>query len=253
MENAPVNRLCTSTVVTLGLAGLLTITVASPLTLAADDDRPVAAQLKTLAEESAAKTPEEIQTLGRKVLADIEKSGITKTALNVGDPMPDFWLKDAQGEAISSNDLLADAPLVLVFYRGAWCPYCNLYLQAWQEYLPVLDSSSARLVAISGESPDRSLTVEEKNALSFDVLSDQGYAAARAFGIVYDVPEELSALFEDYGMDLREYYGTETAQLPLSATYVVGKDSKITYAFLEVDYKVRAEPADVIAAVKELK
>jgi len=232
---------------------MLALVVASPSAFAADDDRPVAAKLKTLAEESAEKTPEETQALGRKVIADIEESGLTKTALNVGDPMPDFWLKDAQGEDISSTDLLAGGHVVLVFYRGTWCPYCNLYLKSLEDYLPQLESAGARLVAISGETPDNSLSVEEKNALSFAVLSDQGYTVARSFGIVYDLPEELIALFEDYGMDLPEYYGTEIAQLPLSATYVVSKEGVITYAFLEADYKVRAEPADVVAAVRALK
>jgi peroxiredoxin len=221
--------------------------------VAADDEQPVAAQLRTLAEESAQQTPEDIQEIGRRVIASIEESGLTESALNVGDPMPDFWLKDARGEDISSSDLLADGHVVLVFYRGAWCPYCNLYLQALQDYLPQLKSAGARLVAISGESPDNSLGVEENNELSFTVLSDQGYTVASSFGIVYDVPDELNDLFEGNGMNLPEYYGTKDSQLPLSATYVVSQEGVITYAFLEADYKVRAEPADVVEAVKALK
>ena len=244
------NRLCTSTVVILALGLLL----AAPMpAAAADQEGPVAAQLRTLAEESAEQTPEEIQELARRALADIAESGVTQSALKEGDPMPDFWLKDARGEDISSSDLLADGHVVLVFYRGGWCPYCNLYLQAWQEYLPQLEEAGAHLVAISAESVENSLDVEEKNALTYRVLSDGGYTVARSFGIVFDVPEELAALFEGNGLNLVDYYGTDKAALPLSATYVVSKDGVITYSFLEVDYKVRAEPAEVVAAVKRIK
>jgi peroxiredoxin len=150
--------------------------------------RPVEALLKARAEQSSQKTPDDFKAASRQGLEELVRSGISKTALNVGDKMPTFELPDAHGKTVSSVDLLADGALVIVFYRGAWCPYCNLYLHSLQEYLPEFESLGASLVAISGEPPDRSLEVEQKDSLTYPVLSDTALLASRKFGVVYEVP-----------------------------------------------------------------
>lgn len=167
--------------------------------------------------------------------------------------MPAFELPDAHGQMVSSDELLADGALVIVIYRGAWCPYCNLYLHALQEYLPEFESLGASMVAISGEPPDRSLEVEQKDSLTYPVLSDTALIASRKFGIVYEVPQVIQKVMTERGFDLKTYYGTDKAELPLSATYVVDRNGKIIYAFLDPDYKLRAEPVDIIAALKKNK
>ena len=215
--------------------------------------RPVEAELRAAAEASAKKAPPAMMEIGRKGIEEVAASGILRTALNVGATCPPFTLGDARGERVSSAALLAKGPVVIVFYRGAWCPYCNLYLHAWQRYLPSLAERGATLVAISGEPPDRTAAVAQKTEATFTVLSDPGYQVSRQFGVVYQVPKGVADLMQSRGLDMKAYYGTGKAELPLSATYLVGRDGKIAYAFLDADYKKRAEPADVLAALERLE
>jgi peroxiredoxin len=215
--------------------------------------RPVEAELRATAEASARKAPPAMVEVGRKGIEEVAASGILKSALNVGATCPSFTLGDAKGAKVSSADLLARGPVVIVFYRGAWCPYCNIYLHAWQAYLPKLAERGATLVAISGEPPDRTAAVVQKTAATFAVLSDPGYQVSRRFGVVYQVPGVVTDAMKGRGMDMKSYYGTGKAELPLSATYVVGRDGKITYAFLDADYKKRAEPGDVLTALDRIE
>lgn len=215
------------------------------------NDRPVEAMLKERAEASRKNLPPEVLKAGQQGIKEVAESGVLKSALKEGDTMPSFELPDANGEMVKSSDLLAEGPTVIVFYRGAWCPYCNLYLHSLQAYLPELESLGASLVAISGEPTDRSLSVVEKDSLTFTVLSDTSLVAARKFGIVYELPKVVEDVMLNFGLNMKEYYGTPKAELPLSATYVVNEKGQIIYSFLEADYKVRAEPVDIIAALKK--
>lgn len=232
----------------------LALAVILPVLAAAQDaaPRPVEAELRATAEAAARSAPPTMLEASRKGIEEVAASGIVKTALSVGATCPSFTLGDANGVRVSSAELLARGPLVIVFYRGAWCPYCNVYLHRWQGYLPELAARGATLVAISGEPPDRSAALARKTEATFTVLSDPGYAVSRRFGVVYEVPRVLTAAMRSRGMDMKAYYGTERAELPLSATYVVGRDGKIAYAFLDADYTRRAEPADVLAILDRL-
>lgn len=176
-----------------------------------------------------------------------------KIALNVGAQMPSFTLNDASGKPVSSDDLLKQGNLVLVFYRGAWCPYCNTYLRKLQKNLKAIEAAGGKLVAVSVENPDKSMTVVGKNELEFTVLSDPKLELARKFGIVYQLSPETDEKYKGYGIDLVNQNGTETPDLPLSATYIVKQNGVIGYAFLEPDYKVRAEPAEIIENLARLK
>lgn len=216
-------------------------------------NRPVEKKLKQMADESGKVVPPEILAAGEKGLKQLIESGITKTALTVGDTAPSFNLPDAHGKIINSRELLAKGPVVLVFYRGAWCPFCNLYLSSLRPYVSEFETLGATLVAVSGESPDRSLEVSQGDSLNFHVLSDTGLVASRKFGIVYEVPAVIQDAVLKLGFDMKKYYNTSKAELPLSATYLIDKKGKIEYAFLEPDYKLRAEPEDLIAVLKKLK
>lgn len=174
------------------------------------------------------------------------------SALNVGAKMPAFSLPDEKGNMVSSDDLLKTGNLVVVFYRGAWCPYCNLYLRSLQKSLPDIEKNGGRLVAISVENPDTSLTVSQKNELSFKVLSDKNLDLARQFGIVYQLSPDTNEKYKGYGIDLVKQNGTETPDLPLSATYIVKQNGEISYAFLEPDYTKRAEPKEIIENLAKL-
>lgn len=176
-----------------------------------------------------------------------------KNALNVGAKMPSFSLSDPGGKTVGSKDLLKTGNLVIVFYRGAWCPFCNTYLRSLQKRLADIRASGGNLIAISVENPDSSAAVAKKNEVAFTVLSDPNLDTARKFGIVYQLPAETDAQYKQYGIDLAKLNGMSKPELPLSATYIVDKKGIIKYAFLEPDYKKRAEPDVVIAELGKIK
>ncbi|MEO6655037.1 MAG: peroxiredoxin-like family protein [Pyrinomonadaceae bacterium] len=176
-----------------------------------------------------------------------------KTALNVGAKAPSFSLKDSTGKLLSSKDLLQEGNMVLVFYRGSWCPFCNTYLHKLQTRLMDIKAAGGNVVAVSVENPDASMAVAKKNEVLFTVLSDTNLDVARKFGIVYQLPPETDAKYKTYGIDLAKHNAMEKPELPISATYIIDKKGKIVYAFLEPDYKKRAEPDVIIENLKKLK
>ena len=185
--------------------------------------------------------------------ADLRSTGIETSALQVGALAPDLTLPDATGRLVRLADLWQQGPLVLIFYRGGWCPYCNLELLAWQQHLGILASHGARLVAVSPQTPNGSLSTAEKNELAYPVLSDSSLTAATGFGIAFEMPQALIDLYTKVGNDLAVLNGNGRWVLPLPAAYVIGPDGRIAYAHIEADYRLRAEPADVVAAVAHLQ
>ena len=196
-------------------------------------------------------TPQRVATM-EQATAALRASGIEHKALKVGASAPQLTLRDATGQAVSLRTLYVRGPLVIVFYRGGWCPYCNLELRAWQQRLSELSALGASLVAISPQTPDNSMSTAEKNALAYPVLSDSELKAANGFGIAFTMPPELVQLYSSVGHDLPVVNGNGQWVLPLPATYVVGSDGRIAFAHVEADYRERAEPADVMAAVAAL-
>ncbi len=183
----------------------------------------------------------------------VSEADAAKAALNVGATMPSFTLKDAKGESVASSDLLKKGNLVVVFYRGAWCPFCNLYLKKLQDRSADIAAAGGNLVAISVENPDRSAGVVKKDELTFTVLSDPNLDVARKFGIVYQLADATNEQYKSHGLDLAKYNETAKAELPLAVTYVVKKDGTISYAFIETDYKKRADPDEVIKNLEAIR
>lgn len=194
---------------------------------------------------------EEVKTLYDDGIAKVAATGVIDTMKNVGDVAPGFTLPDATSKDVSLAELLEDGPVVIVFYRGAWCPYCNLTLAAWQDELETIQGLGAQFVAISPQLPDYSLTSQEKNELAFPVLSDVGNKVADGFGITTQVTPEIIAFWEGK-FDLVAHNGDDSAKLPLPATYLIDADGTIQFAHAHEDYRVRAEPKDVIAKLKEI-
>jgi peroxiredoxin len=183
--------------------------------------------------------------------ANLRATGIEQQALQVGARAPELTLPDALNQPVSLSALWQAGPLVLIFYRGGWCPYCNLELRAWQQHLPALEHLGAQLVAVSPQTPDNSLSTAETNELAFSVLSDSALQAATAFGIAFELPAELIELYSRVGNDLPVLHGNGRWVLPLPATYVIDRDGRVVYAHIEADYRERAEPSHVLAAVAE--
>jgi peroxiredoxin len=178
------------------------------------------------------------------------RGGIAKTALKAGDRAPAIVLGNAKGQTVDVGALLQKGPVIVTFYRGGWCPYCNFELRAFQDVLPEIKAAGASLVAISPEKPDDTLSTTEKNALSFEVLSDVGQKAGRAFGLVYEFGDELKSAYKQFGIDIPGKNGAEEWALPISATYVIDRDGTMIYAYTDADYRDRADPADVLKVLK---
>lgn len=150
------------------------------------------------------------------------------------------------------QDLRSRGPLVISFYRGSWCPYCNLEMQALQQHLPRFNESGASLVAISPQVPDESLSLAEKHALSFPVLSDVGALVARDYGLVFTVSERLRPLYAGFGIDLPKSNGVDSFELPVPGTFVVDRNALIRAAFVDPDYKKRMEPEEILAVLEAI-
>ncbi len=209
------------------------------------------AQGSTLESSNAPKKDDAATKSDASKFVSVEEAA--KTALNVGAVMPDFTLSDSLGQAVKSGDMLKKGNLVIVFYRGAWCPFCNKYLHTLQQNLTQIRANGGDLVAISAEPADRAMAVAKKNELLFTVLSDPNLTVARKFGIVYQLPPETDEKYKGFGIDLVKTNSTEKPELPISATYVVDKTGKIVFAHIEPDYKKRAEPAAIIEALAKIK
>jgi len=209
-------------------------------------------ELEARVKGSAERLPPDVLQTMLDVTRRLVDSGIAQRALNVGDKAPNFKLPSATGEEVRLNELLDKGPVILNFYRGGWCPYCNLELNAYQKRIPDIDGLGASLVAISPETPDNSLTTAEKGELKFQVLSDVGNKVADQFGLVFTVPPELQELYDKFGIDIPKYNGDDSWELPMPGTYVVDKDGTVTYAYVDADYTKRAEPDEVIAKLEEI-
>lgn len=183
----------------------------------------------------------------------VTEEDAVKNALKVGDKAPAFALKDSTGKLVESKRLRKNDNLVVVFYRGSWCPFCNTYLRTLQKRLPDIEAAGGKLVAISVEEPDASMAVAKKNDVAFTVLSDPKLETARKFGIVFQLSPETDAQYKGFGLDIAGHNKMEKPELPLAATFVVNKKGKIVYAFVEKDYKKRAEPDAIIAVLEKLK
>ena len=184
-------------------------------------------------------------------LKGLEKSKIISNALQGGNIAPDFELPNAVGKKVKLYDFLKAGPVILTWYRGGWCPYCNITLQYLQKALSDFKKENANLLALTPELPDSSLSTKEKNNLEFEVLSDIGNAIGKKYGVVYKLTPEVTEIYLN-GFDLYGYNGDESNELPLAGTYIINQSGVIIYAFLDVDYRKRAEPVEIIKVLKEL-
>ncbi len=177
-------------------------------------------------------------------IKSIEESGILGKALKVGQTAPNFKLNNALGESVELYQYLKKGTVILTWYRGGWCPYCNLTLHQLQLELPNFEANGAHLIALTPELPDSTLSTSEKHDLKFEVLSDIGNNIAKEYGIVFKLTEDVAKAY-DKSFGLNKYNGDESNELPLAATYIINKEGKIIYAFVDADYRNRAEPAEL--------
>jgi len=180
----------------------------------------------------------------REGIESVRNSGILDNALNVGDLAPNFELVNALGDTVELYEQLKMGKVILTWYRGGWSPYCNLTLHELQNELPKFQTLGANLIALTPELPDSSLSTSEKNELKFEVLSDVGNDIARKYRIVFQLTDAVAERYNQ-SFGLNEYNGDTSNELPLAATYIIQQEGKIVYAFLDADYRNRAEPKDL--------
>ena len=208
------------------------------------------AQIDAYNVQKEAKLPADVLALMDTTNEELIAQHIKDNALQIGAKVENFSLVNHNGESIELNDLLNKGPVIVSFYRGGWCPYCNLELKALNDYLAQFKTQSAQLIAISPQLPDETLSTKQKNELDFDVLSDVSNKVAEQFGLLFTLDERIQALYTQFGIDFEHYYGDKSFKLPLPATYVINQEGVITYAFLNEDYTLRAEPIDIMAALE---
>lgn len=217
-----------------------------PESLPAADKRPLREQFAESNELIRKYVPAEAQAVHTRVVEDLRLGGIAGRVLQVDALAPPFELRDHNERAVSSANLLSTSRLVVCFVRGRWCPFCVGQLEAMNRVLPQIQRARGALVAISPQTVKQSFFMADQHKLLFPLLSDPGNMVARRFGLVYRVPQDQKAIFQRSFINLPLANGDDTWELPIPATYVVDRDSRISYAFATPDYTERPEPADVV-------
>ena len=192
----------------------------------------------------------------RTVAGSFEKlyaSKIAEHAINIGDVAPDFTLPNTAGDPVSLQETLRRGPVVLSFYRGGWCPFCNLELHALQARLPEIRALGATLIGISPETPDKAMAAIDEHQLEFEVLSDIGNETARQYGLLFTVYEEMRPLYLKWGLDVPASNGDYSWELPVPATYIIDRNGVVAAAHVDKDYTKRMEPDTVLATLQALK
>ena len=197
--------------------------------------------------------PPETSKLLKDTATDFAASFKSDATIKVGDTIPQFRMSNAVGEEVDSADLLAQSPLLITFYRGEWCPFCNLALAAMQKHVDQFKAKGVTLVAITPELPSQSLTTSEKHSLKFPVLSDVGNKFAKQLGILFPQPDSLRPLFDSFGHDLKTRNGDDSFEVPVPATFLVDQKGVVRNAYIETDWAKRLEPSTALEWIDALQ
>jgi peroxiredoxin len=214
--------------------------------IAESDTRPLREQFSERKELIAKYVPQEVQAIHARAVDEIRNSGVVGRALVAGDSAPAFVLKDQNGKPVSSLELLSRGALVICFIRGRWDPFCCGQMEAMNLVLPQIVKAGASLVAISPQTVSQTFFMADQHKLRFPLLSDPGNVVARQFGLAYRVPDYQEAVYRRAFINLPFTNGDDSWELPIPASYIVGRDTKITRAWVDADYSERPEPADIV-------
>jgi len=208
--------------------------------------------ISALRQQMMAQIPEPVMEMMQEATAELARSGLLAGAVKSGDTMPDFDLPELGGGHIRLGDLLQGSPVVVSFYRGGWCPYCSLEMQALQRAFPDIEHAGGKLVSIAPELPQHTGQTRDKGNLTFPLLHDRDNMLARQCGLVFTLPELLRPVYEGFGIDLPDSQGNDLFELPVPATYIVRSDGVVAFAFVDVDYTQRLEPASIVEILSGL-
>lgn len=211
-------------------------------------------QLDAKLAEVRTKMPVQAGQLITAGMAELAGMGLGLDLPDLGSPAPDFSLPNQIGDQIRQADLLANGPLVIAFYRGSWCPFCNLTLRAYQSVIDEIEGLGASLVAVSPERADRSRDMVAENRFRFDVLHDANNAYASKYGIAFRVPEAHDTLMNKFGLSSETINGAPGWALPDTSTFIVDSDGTIAWRFTpNGDYTVRADPHEILEELQQLR
>lgn len=199
----------------------------------------LAMQIQKFNEQLAAQASAEVLEAFAKSIADLKADNIEAQSIGLHEKLPEFSLPNARDEIIGSNELQQSGKIILTFYRGSWCPYCNLQLKALQDHLPEIKAKKATLVAISPESPGHDFSLVDKQHLGFELLTDSDNAYAKQLGIVFKVPDFVLPYYKAIGIDFYDFNKNNDNELPMPAVFVADEKGKIIYKFVEADYTKR--------------
>ena len=216
-------------------------------------DRPTLAErIQTQLAEMLPRISAEDLEIMQSVTRDLIDQGLSRRAVQPGDTAPDFTLPTPDGREISLEDLRRKGPVVLNFYRGAWCPYCSLELRALDEILPEIRKHGAELVSISPNLPRQTAAFREENPFGFELLCDVDNIVARRYGLVFRLPESLVTVYRKFGIDLEAFDGNDRHELPMPATYVISPAGVVFDGFVHENYLRRMEPRAILDALDRL-
>ena len=184
---------------------------------------------------------------GESLAADMPDPGI-----KVGEKAPEFTLSNALGKKVSLKDELKKGPVVLVFYRGAWCPFCNMYLHTLQKSLPEFKKYAAQLITVTPQTPDKSSAQNEKDSYPFEVLSDLDSKVMQDYKLYFELPDELVAVYKKHNLNIEGFNGTGRNVLPVPGSFVIDQKGIVRAMQAQTDYKIRMEPAAIIDALKKI-
>lgn len=202
--------------------------------------------------KDAIKVNEQDMAVMTKAAADLAAQ-MPDPGLKVGAKAPDFSLKNPSGKTVKLSTMLKNGPVILTFYRGAWCPYCNLQMHQLKEALPQFKKYGASLVAVTPQTPDKSAGQFKQDGYPFEVLSDLNYKVIKSYKLLWEVSPELDAAYKHaFGLDVAAYNGAGRLGLPIPGTFVIDRTGVVRAAFADTDYKKRMEPADILVALEQL-
>ncbi|MBW4643128.1 MAG: AhpC/TSA family protein [Goleter apudmare HA4340-LM2] len=187
-----------------------------------------------------------------QAINELKSTNIVDQSIKVGDIIPDFTLPNAFGQPVELQKLLASGPVVISFFRGSWCPFCNLELAALQQALPAIKTLGASLIAISPQASHYTRSTVEKHELRYEVLSDRHNHIAHQFGIVFQIPEYLRPELQKIGYALPRANGAQPFELPIPATFIVSQEGKVIYAFVDPDYTQRLDPIEIVTILRNI-
>ncbi|UEQ78992.1 peroxiredoxin-like family protein [Chryseobacterium arthrosphaerae] len=209
----------------------------------------LAKQIEQLNQELSSQLPQEVINAFGKSVDDLKTKNIEDRCIQPGEKMPEFILPNATGKMIDSNDILKKGKMILAFYRGSWCPYCNLELKFLQDNLSRIKDKNAVLIAVSPQTPDHSLSMAEKNKLGFEVLSDQNNDFAKKLGIFFQLQDFVLPYYRNLGINLSEFNNNDENLLPVPAVFVVDQDRRVIFKYLDVNYMNRVDVEELIQAL----